>query len=172
MRLREYMNTDVINTLTDWYIQKQLSLTEVFDSNININTNSDCDSYNSIIHIDNKKYRFLGINNKGIYDILFYLIDSIDDPFKLRNNKLYIGKVFAGVFRSLRSMIKDCNVKGFKFSSDNNNLEKLYTRMIPWIHKRFKTYSLDKIYTGNKGNKVFVYMKNGNITEDKGYHET
>ncbi len=86
-----------------------------------------------------------------------YIIESTD---KIQHGNIggssYIGSVFSAVFQSLRMLINNKIVDMFVFTAADNDLEKLYRKMIPWIHKRFPKYKIDKKYLDKN---EFVFKK-------------
>ena len=132
MRYEQFISEDdIIDELTNWQIQKQFGLSESFDTDVKLTIQGDCKLYHTSFYVAGVKYRFTAKEEtSNLYHILFYPIGNTDEMFKLQKSKSYVGMVFAGVFKSLKSLIDTCNVQKFMFSADNKELERLYTCLL------------------------------------------
>jgi len=158
MKYKTYLNESVdelIDILTDWVIiDYNNSLLEIFDTKHKIQVVINTDTlYQTKFDVESVKYRFhaMRFNDNG-WGIQFFPTANIYHGNL--GGSSYIGSVFSAVFQSLRMLINDKNVDMFVFTAADKDLERLYRKMILWIHKRFPKYQIDKKYL-NKNEFVF-----------------
>ena len=95
-------------------------------------------------------------HKKGEFAVLFY--SQGIDSFDIKNDKKYIGEVFAGVKKSIHSLIKEKNVKMFWFNAKEPKLIQLYDIIIPRMKKEFDIFDYNGSVVKN-GVKFWIFER-------------
>ena len=151
--IQEYEHSEFI---TLWEVQQQFhsSINEIFDKDVKLKIEKSVESFTTLFHVDESDWIFMARDVRGdkIYSILFNRRHDME-MFKSKGNTKFPGDVFSGVFKSIKKLINDRQVDGIHFNTDDSKLKSLYTKMKPFVEKRFPEFEFTK------------KINNGNITE-------
>lgn len=167
MRLLNHIDDYEIYKQTLWEYQQQFynfsSFNEMFDKDIyaNIITNNK-EYFKSSFNIGDDEWIFEARSSgNSMWGIAFKDKDSKShEMYKPKGGKDYTGAVFAGVFRSIKTLLNKQNVNSIYFNTDDMKLKSLYKRMSKWIPKRFPEF----LYKGDmeiNGLTHFTFIKKG-----------
>ena len=166
-RLKKYIDDYEIMIQTLWEYQRQFyhfssSLSEMFDKDVftNIDTNNK-EYFKSSFNIGDDEWIFEARHNGNYsWGIAFYSkLSKSYEMYKPLGGKNYTGSVFAGVFRSIKTLLNKQTVNSIYFNTDDSKLKSLYKRISKWIPKRFTEFS----YEGeeNRGSLTqFTFTRN------------
>ena len=166
MRLQQYIEEmKYAEFITLWEVQQQFHgplnsiLDEIFNKNIKLKIEKDSESFTTYFHIDESDWIFMArdVKGDGTYSILFNRRDD-SEMFKSKGNTKFPGDIFSGVFRSIKKLLNDRQVDGIYFNTDDNRLKSLYTKMKPFIEKRFPEFEFSKKNINGKFTE-FLYLR-------------
>lgn len=153
---------DRVTWLTDWRIQKQLGmiqLYEVFNSKVSLKKLSSVpNTFNVGFNVADKKYIFMSsTTGDGEWVVLFMQSGGEPDynAFTNKGGDSNVGIVISGVFMSIQSLMDAHNVESIRFGTDDIDLKGFYTSLTPYIEKRLSLKFVKKQTVGK--NTVFQY---------------
>jgi len=155
--IEELFETEII---TSWKHQNQMHnfkiLQEIFDADVELKATYSNKEFRAYFSAANNDWIFhaIKLNNEDIYSIEFYS-KGIMNIFDIKKEKWYTGEIFAGVFRCLEKMLDVKNVNGIIFKTEEDKLKSLYTKMIPWVEKRFPNFKIYKKVNNKKWMEFF-----------------
>jgi len=158
---REYQN---IHCLTDWGVNEHFdSIDESFNRPASVKImKQSSDYFETEFVIKDIKYRFIARFYDKSATIIFHPLDGETDLFKQRKDDMYVGTVFASIFKSLKKMIQhNPHIIEIAFIADYPKLEDLYQLMNPTILKRFPEWELYKKFKNKQGKMQYSYVKKG-----------
>lgn len=159
-RMSDFMDEhDRILFVTDWSVQSQFNtLHELYDTPVKVVRRDGAFDFSTEFHIKDVTYIFDAREvSDGVYSIGFHRKGDVD-MFTSKGEKLFVGDVIAGVFRSIKKLLDVKDVKQIVFNTGDKDLISFYDKMSKYVDKRFG-FVLHK-RTSRVGLVEWVYRRN------------
>lgn len=161
-KFKEYTEHEHIMFLTEWPVQRQFNtLYELYDIPVKISNRTGMYDFSTEFNVKGNTYIFDARElepNSGIYSIGFYRKDDMGmDIFTSKGEKIFIGEVISGVFRSLKRLIDTKDIREIVFNTGDVDLIEFYDKFSRYVDHRFdfRLYHRDK-----RGNIVqWIYRR-------------